>query len=297
MARVTILLGKGGTGRTTIARALALAKARKLATALLHTSASSRIPDETVSNLSTRVLDPYQIIEDAMVRLIPLGPLTRAFVRHPAYRSFLEIAPGLKEAAVLNFLYGFLDWRDDDVVLDGPATGHGLHFLEAPAKLERVAQGKIAERLGHVDAMLHDPETVEIVLVALPEELPAVETFELAQALRDEGFPVAGLVINKMPPPVPFEVGQAPTHPIEPPSAVPGRDRPGRGHSPGLGAIRAEHALSLMAAERRQAERWAEELKGTGLPTRIVPNLPGRTNLAEEIVPFLEGFPAAEARP
>lgn len=280
MPRVTILLGKGGTGRTTLARAMALNSARERPTALLHAEPSTQVPDERVNNLSTRVLDPYEIIEDAMAQLIPLGPLTRTMVRHPAYQSFLEIAPGIKEAAVLNFLYGFLDWRDDHVVLDGPATGHGLHFLEAPAKLERLLTGKVAERMQRIDAMLKDPGTTQIVLVALPEELPALETHELADTLAAEGFPATGLVLNRMPPPVPFEVPDPPERPTAPTA---GADRDG--------SISPDDALGLLAAQRREAERWQATLEETALPMRVIPSLPGRPDLAEEIARFVDGFP------
>lgn len=277
--RVTILLGKGGTGRTTLARAFALNSARERATALLHAEPSTQFPDERVNNLSTRVLDPYEILEDALAELLPLGPLTRTLTSHPAYESFLEIAPGIKEAAVLNYLYGFLDWRDDQVVLDGPATGHGLHFLEAPAKLERVLTGKLAQRMAHVDEMLKDPDRTQIVLVALPEELPAQETRELADDLDEQGFPVTGLAINRVPPPVPFAT--------EAPPEMPAAPRPGSS-ADGIGP---DEALALLSAEREEAERWMATLEETDLPTRVVPSLPGRKDLPREAASFLEGFP------
>lgn len=279
MARVTILMGKGGTGRTTVARAMALDRAREQPTALLHADPTTDVPDQHITNLSTRVLDPYQIIEDAMAKLIPLGPLTRTLVRHPAYESLLEIAPGIKEAAVLNFLYGFIDRRKDHVFLDGPATGHGVHFLEAPSKLETVLTGKVAARLRNIDEMLHDPDKTQIVLVALPEELPALEVTELADTLDEQGFPVAGLVVNRMPPPVPVETGPMPTQ-----IPAPGPDRQGW-------SLSADDALALMNAQRREAEAWLERLEAVDLPTRIVPSLPGRAEVAPEAASFLKGFP------
>lgn len=286
MPRVTILLGKGGTGRTTVGRALALNRAEEGSTALLHAEPSTQVPDERIHNLSVRVLDPEEVLEDQVSSLIPLGPFTRMVTDHPAYESFLEIAPGIKEAAVLNYLYGFLDWRNDAVVMDGPATGHGLHFLEAPRKLERVTTGKVAKRLRNVDAMLRDPDRTQIVLVALPEELPAWETIDLAGSLDEEGFPVGGLVINRMPPPVPFDKAgktKAPT-----PSTEPSQGRSG---GPTVGSISAEQALALLASEREEAERWVDELEELDLPTRVVPSLPGRPDLAREVATFLEGFP------
>lgn len=262
---------------------MALNSAKERATALLHAEPSTHIPDDRVNNLSTRVLDPHEIIEDAMTQLIPLGPFTRTMVRHPAYQSFLEIAPGLKEAAVLNFVYGFLDWRDDAVVLDGPATGHGLHFLEAPAKLERILTGKVAERMRNIDAMLKDPDRTQIVLVALPEELPALETTELASKLDEQGFPVTGLVLNRMPPPVPLETDTPPEQPEAPQAG-----------STASGSIAPDAALALLASQREEAERWHAELEDVGLPMRVVPSLPGRPDLPGEVARFVDGFPEDE---
>lgn len=276
-APVTILLGKGGTGRTTIARALALTSAAERPTRLLHADPTTVLPEGPIPGLEARVLDPHRIIEDAMARLVPLGPVTRTLVRHPAYQSLLEIAPGIKEAAVLNFLYGLRKRRNEPVLLDGPATGHGLHFLEAPAKLGDVLAGKVKARLENVDAMLHDPEATRVVLVALPEELPAVETGELLDVLREEGFPVAGLVVNRVPPPVPFETG-------EPPANI-------RVDDEGRGSVDGRGALALLAAQRAEAEEWLEKLGRLGLPMRIVPSLPARDDLPRAVAPFLEGFP------
>jgi anion-transporting ArsA/GET3 family ATPase len=284
--RVTILLGKGGTGRTTIGRALALNFAEQGSTALLHTQPSTQVPDERVHNLSVHVLDPEAILEDQVQDLVPLGPLTRMVTDHPAFASFLEIAPGIKEAAVVNHLHEFLGRRSDRVVVDGPATGHGLHFLQAPRKLEHVTTGKVARRLGEIDEMLRDPEHTEIVLVALPEELPALETRELARSLEADGFPVSGLVVNRMPPPIPFETGKLAGRPEPSPDEC---TRAGDG--PTVGSIDAGEALSLLAAEREEAETWLDELEELDVPTQVVPSLPGRPELAREVSTFVEGFP------
>ncbi|PSG97005.1 hypothetical protein BRD56_07975 [Thermoplasmatales archaeon SW_10_69_26] len=286
MARVTILLGKGGTGRTTIGRALALNLAEERSTALLHTQPSTQVPDERVHNLSVQVLDPEALLHEQVQSLVPLGPLTRMVTGHPAFESFLEIAPGIKEAAVLNHLYDFLARRNDRVVVDGPATGHGLHFLQAPRKLERVTTGKVSQRLADVDDMLTDPEHTEIVLVALPEELPARETMELADNLQREGFPVSGVILNRMPPPIPFDVGKLGPRPKPSP-----RSSTRAGDGPTVGSIGPEDALSLLAAEREEAERWLDELESREVPCRVVPSLPGRPDLAEEVSTFVEGFP------
>lgn len=280
MPQVTILLGKGGTGRTTLSRAIALNSAQRTSTALIHANPNTTIPPDHVNNLTTRTLDPPAILEDAITSLIPLGPLTRTILAHPAYESLIEIAPGLKEAAVLNHLYGFLQRRDDAVILDGPATGHGLHFLEAPSKLANIVTGKIRQRLERIDAFLKDPERTNVLLVALPEELPAQETAELAHKLTQQGFPLEGLIVNRMPPPVPYETNPPPDDQGTPPTKKQATD-----------GITPDEALALMKAQREEADRWCQRLESLDLDTRIVPSLPGRSNLHQEAAHFVEGFP------
>jgi anion-transporting ArsA/GET3 family ATPase len=285
VAKVTILLGKGGTGRTTVSRAIALNRAERSPTALLHAHPSTQVPDERVRNLRVRVLDPRELLDDRVQGMFPLGPLTRAVTSHPAYDSFLEIAAGILEAAMLDHVFDAAENGAKSIVLDGPATGHGLHLLEAPRKLEQVTTGRVAKRLREIDEALRDPERTEIVLVALPEELPTMETVDLAQDLGESGFEVSGLVVNRMPPPVPGETGKPP----EQPGSVDADDR-GRGSTPTVGSVSPGEALALLSAQREEADQWLARLEETGLAVTVVPFLPGCEDLAEEVAPFVEGF-------
>jgi anion-transporting ArsA/GET3 family ATPase len=159
-----------------------------------------------------------------------------------------------------------------------------LHFLQAPAKLEKVTTGKVARRLGEVDAMLKDPDRTRIVLVALPEELPARETIELAGQRDEEGFPLHHLVVNRMPPPVPFETTPA------------GRPKPSPNptsralEGPHVGSVGPDEALALLAAERDEAEDWLDELQALDVDCTVVPSLPGRPDPAREVATFVEGI-------
>lgn len=127
-----------------------------------------------------------------------LGPLARIF----DYVS--AAAPGVRELLII----GKIGWEArngpwDEVIVDGPATGHVVELLTAPASMaELVPSGPIAQQTGWLRDVLAAPST-EVVLVTVPEELPVTETGELLARIRSETATAASrLVINRAPEPV-----------------------------------------------------------------------------------------------
>ena len=86
------------------------------------------------------------------------------------------------------------------MVLDAPATGHGVAILSAPRTFAQAARvGRIARQGRTIDAMLCDPARTGVVAVARPEEMPVNETLALQDALRDDiGLEVELVVCNGM---------------------------------------------------------------------------------------------------
>jgi len=85
----------------------------------------------------------------------------------------------------------------DLVVLDAPATGHGVAILTAPRTFARTARvGRVARQGRTIDEMVTDPERTGVIVVARPEEMPVTETLSLQDALRDEVGLEVGLVVS-----------------------------------------------------------------------------------------------------
>jgi anion-transporting ArsA/GET3 family ATPase len=84
------------------------------------------------------------------------------------------------------------------VILDSPATGHGLEMLRVPRVLLDVAPpGMLRREAERAWELFSDPKRAGALLVTLPEDMPVSESVELHAALRNElGLPVAGLVVN-----------------------------------------------------------------------------------------------------
>jgi anion-transporting ArsA/GET3 family ATPase len=77
--------------------------------------------------------------------------------------------------------------RYQTVVLDAPATGHAITFLNVPQVLLRtVPPGPMSREALKMRDLLVDPQVTAAVLVAMPEELPVNEALELHAALRDQ---------------------------------------------------------------------------------------------------------------
>jgi anion-transporting ArsA/GET3 family ATPase len=90
------------------------------------------------------------------------------------------------------------------VILDAPATGHGLDMLRVPKViLDVVPSGLLRRDAERAWAMFQDPAQCAVILVTLPEEMPTTETIELANALRGElKLPIGKVVVNAVLPPL-----------------------------------------------------------------------------------------------
>lgn len=210
--RLSIFLGKGGVGRTTLASAYAVDRAAAGERVLLAAVASagdpfSRIQHEaagveTGGRLDLLRIDTRGLVDDLVRKVTRMGAVADLILKHPSYDSLVSIVPGIHQLALFHLI---AQKREGDassapydrIVLDAPATGHGLNFLEAPEKASRILAGALKERAQALDAMLKDRSVTDIVIVTIPEEMPVRETIELAARLRKGSFPLDNVVVNK----------------------------------------------------------------------------------------------------
>jgi anion-transporting ArsA/GET3 family ATPase len=287
--RIAFVMGKGGVGRTTVATALATDFAesgervlligsrldREVALRLRRAARSEELPAARFEMMN---VDEREVVNGIMRRLLKLGPMSEAVIRHPAYVSFTDIAPGIRELGLLNLLYerrASTSSPVDRIVFDAPATGHGLHFLEAPDKASRLLVGILKDRVDAIRAMLHDRAQCEVILVVVPQEVPVRETIELASRLRAQGFPLDNIVVNRWMPRVfadPRVAALLDRLAAEAPAratlskAVAERSR--------IDVDQAVGALELVRAERVEAEARLSEILALETKVSLVPTLP-----------------------
>jgi anion-transporting ArsA/GET3 family ATPase len=215
--RLVVLTGKGGVGKSTVGMALALAATRRKKRVLLLEidapfEAAARLSSparggatEILPGLSTSNLHPPAVLEEYVRKMVKLEIFSRRILESPIYKRFVAAAPGLKELITLGKVMVLEDAREglskryryDLVILDAPATGHGLSLLSVPgAALDAVPVGPIGGHARRIVELLQDRTRTGIILVAIPEEMAVVEATELHAALRASGFPLSAVVLN-----------------------------------------------------------------------------------------------------
>lgn len=221
MGELIVVMGKGGTGRTTVAAALALGAARRgRRTIVCEVGGQAQIPRvlqpgaravaagterRVAPGLWATSIDPDAALREWLEAQIPravAAPLMRA----GAFSAFVGAAPGARELVAITKVWELgaaKRWRRgarayDTVVLDAPASGHGLGMLRVPGTYAGLARvGPIASQARAVAAALGDPARTRLVAVALAAELPVNETLELEAALAAGlGRDLDGIVVN-----------------------------------------------------------------------------------------------------
>jgi len=208
--KLVVVTGKGGTGKSVLATALGhrLAAAGRSVLLLevdprenLHqlcgVAPSGGEIVEVASNgggpLYLQNLKPAEVVDWVVERQVKVGAIVRRVLASPVYKRFVEGAPGVTEIAVLGHVQrlvrGALHRAPavDTVVLDAPATGHGIYLLTA-ARLfgETVGHGPFAELALEVADFVGSPEKTGMVVVTLAEEMPVQEAIELLEAFEEK---------------------------------------------------------------------------------------------------------------
>jgi anion-transporting ArsA/GET3 family ATPase len=219
--RLVVLSGKGGVGKSLVGMALAVAAQRRgkrvllvevdtpavaEAARFLGAGPGGGVERELRPGLSTVNLQPGAVMEEYVRRMVPMDFLARKVLDSPVYHRFFAAAPGLRELMVLGKVMVLEEarggWgrapRYDLIVLDAPATGHGLAFLKVPlAAVDTVPIGPVASNARRILDLLRDPARTALVVVSLPEEMAVVEAVEFHRmAVEQVGMTARAVVLN-----------------------------------------------------------------------------------------------------
>jgi anion-transporting ArsA/GET3 family ATPase len=213
------VVGKGGVGKTAVSGALALAAAaqgKRVLVAMCNAKDRLSYMLETppigpnIAQLFPGVdavnMEPGAALEEYGMLVLRVRALYKLVFENRYVSAFLRGTPGIDAWAMLGKAQYHAQETDADgrprydlVIVDAPATGHGLDLLRVPRVIMDVAPpGLLRRDAESANALFQDPERAGVLLVTLPEEMPSTETVELHAALRDElELPVCGLVINQ----------------------------------------------------------------------------------------------------
>jgi hypothetical protein len=211
--RLLVFLGKGGVGKSTLTAAMGRLLAARGKRVLLcevnapedaATGSQARLPPalgvaavppeitEVLPNLFLCNIRPEAALHEYVLMKLKIERVVKKLLGNGPVRSFLRMLPSLSEVVTLGKLLHHVReerrgvFRFDAVLLDAPATGHGVSLLNVPQVLLRnLPGGPMREDLDWMNALLVDPDVTSVQLVTLAEELPVTETLELDAALRD----------------------------------------------------------------------------------------------------------------
>ncbi|MDT0308476.1 ArsA-related P-loop ATPase [Streptomyces sp. DSM 44917] len=301
MSRLHVVSGKGGTGKTTVAAALALALAEQGRRTLLvevegRQGIAQLFETEALPYEERRIaigpgggevwalaIDAELALLDYLQMFYKLGTAGRALRRLGAVDFATTVAPGLRDVLLTGKVCEAVRRRGpggegrayDAVVMDAPPTGRIARFLAVNDEVAGLARvGPVHHQAQAVMRVLKSAETA-VHLVTLLEEMPVQETADGVAELRAAGLPVGAVVVNMTRPPLEFPD----------PSGVPATEVAAALRRAGLPNSR-RLAGPLLAQGRAHARRAAlEERLRAGLgalerPVHELPLLPDGADLA-----------------
>ncbi|MBK9372266.1 MAG: AAA family ATPase [Holophagales bacterium] len=215
-ARLLLVSGKGGVGKTAVAAALAArsgAAGRRVllmstdgrgdAAALFGRSDKGYAEAPLAPGLHGLTAEFDALLGDFVRTIAPAGFVANRVLSSATFRYFTRATPGLADLLLLGKvreLFREKKVRYDLIVIDAPATGHAISLFSMPRTiLSTVPAGPMRHLAVDLDALLSDRQRTVLVAVAEPAEFAAREAEELIVAAREKaGLETALLVVNRV---------------------------------------------------------------------------------------------------
>jgi arsenite-transporting ATPase len=200
---VILVTGKGGVGKTTVARLIAVELARRGHSVHLSTTDPAGRPaavDEELAGLTTSAIDPVAATRDYVAGRLAAGARSGLDQDHLDLLAEDLRSPCSQEVAVFQAFRQLLRrGRREFVVIDTAPTGHTLLLLDVTGSFHRQAVQGAGQQLGNFVPplmWLQDAEYSRVLIVTLPETTPVSEAANLQEDLRRAGIEPFGWIVN-----------------------------------------------------------------------------------------------------
>jgi anion-transporting ArsA/GET3 family ATPase len=294
-ARLHVVTGKGGTGKTTAAAALAVALAdggrKVLIIEVESRQALAQLFDIPPMAYSEQLLmraanggqlfglaiDPEQAMIEYLEMFYGLKRAGKGLKKIGAVDFVTTLAPGLRDVLLTGKVKESVVRVDthgkpayDAVVLDAPPTGRIGRFLDATREVQKLAKiGSIADQSAGVIKLLHGTRTA-VHIVTLLEEMPVQETLDAVAELKRLEFHLGAVIVNRARPKIigPGQVGEDGS--VDTAALAAGLKKAGIGpeHAPALAREMTEYAQ-----RQRVEDENTTRLEALDLPRITLPDL------------------------
>ena len=281
--RLVIVTGKGGVGKTTVAVALGLRAAsegkRTIVCEVAAQENASRMFEhasvgfhevEMEENLWSISIDPDESMREYVLLQLKVRAMRDMLFRSRIFNYLAAATPGLKELVTIGKIWELAQLdrkvksggKYDTVIVDAPATGHGVGFLQTPRTFANIARvGPIHSQAQTLDNFITDHENTGVAIVALPEEMPVNESTALEHDLVNEvGVAVDRVYLNGL---YPERFSRAEAETLTALAASEG----------GASKAAARAALSEFGRARSQRAQLARLRRRTEAPVKTLPFL------------------------
>ncbi len=206
--RLVIVTGKGGVGKSTVALALGMAAARAgKRTIVCEVAAQEGVSRvfhhaevgfnevQMDDDLWAISIDPDESMREYVLLQLKVKPARDLLFRSRMFTYLTAATPGLRELVTIGKIWELAQGKRkvkgartyDLVVVDAPATGHGVGFLQTPRTFANIARvGPMAHQAETLDAFLTNHRRTGVAIVALPEEMPVNETAMLERDVHEK---------------------------------------------------------------------------------------------------------------
>jgi arsenite-transporting ATPase len=216
LPRVLFVTGKGGTGKSTVAAAIALARSRRRPTTLAdldrRLSAAAMLGVMPVDGTPAKVTNSLEVVAlgaraelDAFIgRIVPIRAISRRMLRSRTFGYVTAALPGLEAFLLLErlrIMAGDAALNDRYLVIDAPASGSAVELLSVAAGVRNISPTGTLNRIADsVAGFLADPTRFGAIITVTPEELALREALETEATMRERlSIATIAAIMNRVP--------------------------------------------------------------------------------------------------